>query len=115
MPYIHVSTDAALDQKQKSDLKAMLGQTIELLPGKSEAVLMLRIDEQTQMYFKGEKGNCAILAVHLYKESPHEAKKVYAKQVLKQFCELTKLPAERVFMNFTEHNDWAGNGALIER
>ncbi len=115
MPFIHVSTGVTLDQNQRSDLKAMLGETIELLPGKSEAGLMLRVDDQAEMYFKGEKGNCAILAVHLYKESPPEAKKTYAAQVLKRFCELTKIPVERVYLNFTELGDWAANGALIQR
>lgn len=115
MPYIHASIAPALGKQKIEAVKTMLGQTISILPGKSEAVLMLRIDDDVPMYFRGEAGQCAILAVHLYKASPLEAKKQYAREVMQQLCLITGLPADRVFLNFTEHDDWAANGELIQR
>ena len=115
MPFIQVSLSEKLASEKKEAVKQMLGETIALLPGKSEAALMLRLDDDVSMYFKGKPGQCAMIAVHLYKASPLEAKKDYAAKVLTEFSSLTGVPGDRIFMNFTEHDDWAANGALIQR
>lgn len=113
MPYIQVSISEKLDDMKIESLKAMLGECIALLPGKSEAVLMVRIDDDQKMYFKGEPGNCAMIEVHLYRESPKEAKKVFAAEVLQSISEMTGVPIDRMFLNFTEYTDWAAGGSLL--
>ena len=42
MPYIQMSISEKQDDKKIESLKAMLGEKIALLPGKSEAVLMIQ-------------------------------------------------------------------------
>ncbi len=42
MPYIQISMSEKLDDKKIKSLRAMLGEKIAILPGKSEAVLMIQ-------------------------------------------------------------------------
>lgn len=42
MPYIQISMSEKLDDKKIKALRAMLGEKIAILPGKSEAVLMIQ-------------------------------------------------------------------------
>ena len=43
MPYIAVTTSKALSDEQKDELKKAIGQKISLIPGKTEAALMVDI------------------------------------------------------------------------
>lgn len=112
MPYIQISMSEKLNDKKIESLKAMLGEKIALLPGKSEAVLMIQIDDGRTMYFAGVAGKCAMVQVHLYKESPKEAKALFSSEVLKALSEIADLPIDRIFMNFAEHSEWATRGSL---
>ena len=55
MPYIAVTTSKALSDEQKDELKKTIGQKISLIPGKTEAALMVDISDNHTMYFAGEK------------------------------------------------------------
>ena len=112
MPYIQVSMSESLDDTRIMSLKAMLGEKIALLPGKSESVLMVEINNCSNMFFKGEPGNCAMIQVHLYKESPKDAKNLFTSEMLESFSEITNIPIDRIFMNFAEHSEWASRGSL---
>ena len=46
MPYIAVTTSKALSDEQKDELKKTIGQKISLIPGKTEAALMVDIFRQ---------------------------------------------------------------------
>lgn len=112
MPYIQMSISEKQDETRIASLKSMLGEKISLLPGKSEAVLMLQFDDANTMYFAGELGKCAMIQVHLYKENPPEAKSQFASEMLKSFSEITGIPIDRIFLNFFEHSGWATRGVL---
>ena len=45
MPYIAVTTSKALSDEQKDELKKTIGQKISLIPGKTEAALMVDISD----------------------------------------------------------------------
>ena len=51
MPYIAVTTSKALSDEQKDELKKTIGQKISLIPGKTEAALMVDISDNHTMYF----------------------------------------------------------------
>ena len=53
MPYIAVTTSKALSDEQKDELKKTIGQKISLIPGKTEAALMVDISDNHTMYFAG--------------------------------------------------------------
>lgn len=110
MPYIHVSLSSQLDENKSRELKKVLGETIGLLPGKSESVLMLRLDDNCRMSFSGKEGNCAFLAVHLFRSSPEAEKKKFAAELVDKICHITGLDKDRIFMTLQEHESWVAGG-----
>ena len=54
MPYIAVTTSKALSDEQKDELKKAIGQKISLIPGKTEAALMVDISDNHTMYPRRE-------------------------------------------------------------
>ena len=47
MPFIRVSANVAVNEGQAERIKTMLGQAIEIIPGKSEAWLMVEVEGDT--------------------------------------------------------------------
>jgi len=53
MPFISLKTNVKIDEKKEISLKERLGESIGIIPGKSEAWLMLDFEGDCRMYFKG--------------------------------------------------------------
>ena len=54
MPYIRTTVSKSINPGQRDILKSKLGNAIALIPGKSEAWLMLAFEDNMSMYFKGD-------------------------------------------------------------
>src|SRR5574344_827659 len=61
MPYINTTVSTALSESQKTALKEKYGKAIEILPGKSEAYLMLNFTDNASMYFGGSNAKPAAM------------------------------------------------------
>ena len=53
MPFINVKISEKLSDTQVDNIKSRLGEAISLIPGKSEAWLMVNIQDNCKLYFKG--------------------------------------------------------------
>lgn len=53
MPFINVKISENLSDTQVDNIKSRLGEAISLIPGKSEAWLMVNIQDNCKLYFKG--------------------------------------------------------------
>ena len=84
MPYVHMSIAKKLTDNQKEAIKASIGQLIEILPGKSEKVLMIRMDDDVQMVFRGVPSACAYVNVNLYLMSPDNKKAEFAQALVQR-------------------------------
>lgn len=54
MPFINVKTNAAVPDEKETAIKSALGQAITAIPGKSESWLMVGIEPEHILYFKGD-------------------------------------------------------------
>ena len=54
MPYIRTTVSNSISDQARDNIKTKLGQAIALIPGKSEAWLMLAFEDNINMYFKGD-------------------------------------------------------------
>ena len=59
MPYIRMATSKDLTMAQKEEFKSGLAEIIGLIPGKTEAALMVEVDDGLTMFFQGEKRDLA--------------------------------------------------------
>lgn len=60
MPYISFKTNHKLTLRQENTIKSKSGELISLIPGKTEKALMIHMEDDQIMYFKGEEIPCMI-------------------------------------------------------
>lgn len=114
MPFIEVKTSVHLTQDKKTELKSGLGQVITLIPGKTEAVTMIGLLGDYDLYFGGEQvDKGAYVEVKMYKSASTEAKAA----VNKGICDLLKsslsISSDFIYITFFEQAEWGTKGKLI--
>jgi len=111
MPFIHIQTGKAVSEREEAALKSGLGKAIELLPGKTEAWLMCRIEDRCRLYFRGEKEPpCAMVTVKLFgKKTPADYQALTAAVTGLLNREL-QLDPDRVYVQYEECSHWGWNG-----
>ena len=110
MPFISVTTSKKLDQSQREALCAGLGKDISIIPGKSQANLMIDIFDGRFMCFSGEAKPCAYLAVHLYGPAPLEKKAEFTAALFGLMQEVCGLSPDDVYISYQEYPNWGSRG-----
>ena len=54
MPFINSKVNMKTTLEQRQEIKERLGKAISIIPGKSESWLMLNLEDEQAMYFRGE-------------------------------------------------------------
>jgi hypothetical protein len=113
MPYIDVNVSLKFSDQEKDTLKAKLGELISMIPGKTEDVLMVGINDGYTLYFSGQKKEkIAYVNVKLYKQSEFEHKAAFTRKVFEFFENEYGITGDNLFMNFCEYDSWAFRGDL---
>ena len=87
MPCIHAWVSNKLTPTQKTALKTRMGKAIEALPGKTEAWLMVLIEDEACLYFKGNQ------------DAPSA------------FREEAGIEPDRVYIKYSSTAHWGWNGS----
>ena len=110
MPYINLKTTTKVTDEKAEILKAKFGEAIECFPGKTEAWLMVGIEDEQKLWFKGDNSaDSAIVDVDLLGGVSKDG-------ALKMTCtvcdilekELGISPA-RVYVKYMGYADWGWN------
>ena len=109
MPMVTVTVGKKLTPEQVLQLKKGLGEKISLIPGKAESNLMVDIVDGHQMFFRGERVDCAFVDVRLYTKAPYEDKSNFVQAVC-QLLEEVGVERKNIYLNFSEFENW-GSGA----
>ena len=113
MPYIDVKVTNKLSDTEKDKVKSKLGELITLLPGKSEAVLMVCLTDESTIYFSGlKKEKAAFINIKLFKESGFEYKEEFTKKVFEFFDKDLGITGDSIFLAFDEYESWGSGGKL---
>lgn len=112
MPYVSVSTSQKLSQAQKDSLKTTLGEKISLIPGKTEAGLMVDISDGHSLYFAGKADDLAFVDIRCFGQTAPDAKKAYAAAVFEALEKQLGIPADHVYLNHTDLDTWGSRGVL---
>ena len=112
MPYIAVTTSKVLSDDQKDDLKSAIGEKISLIPGKSEAQLMVDIDDSHTMYFAGEKRKLAYIDVRCYGSTEFENKKALTEALFDAVEQHTGLHEDSIYLTYSEFSNWGTRGSM---
>ena len=109
MPYINVKTNSEKVKDVKEALKAELGSAITEIRGKSEAWLMVNIDEPSAMYFKGDNAPCAMFEVSIFGSASAPEYEDLTKRLCKIAEDYLGVDASRTYVKYYETTRWGWN------
>ena len=112
MPYIKTITNLVLSDEKKDTLKSKLGQAIALIPGKSEAWLMLSFEDGAYMSFKGNSGDSFAFAdISLFGSASDAAYDRLTAAVCEIDREELGVSPSNVYVKYEETDHWGWNGS----
>tara|TARA_B100000989_G_scaffold289166_1_gene260654 strand:+ start:819 stop:1151 length:333 start_codon:yes stop_codon:yes gene_type:complete len=106
MPYINVSTSTKVDDKKK--LLEEISILISYLTNKSKRFVMVKLDDNCQMYFDDEGPSCFLEIKSIGSLNPSEIAKPISDFVYKKMG----IPIEKIYISFEDvpATFWAWNG-----
>ena len=111
MPCFHVLVSSKLDATQKTALKTRMGKAIEAMPGKSEAWLMVVIEDGACIYFKGNQdAPSAYVEVSLLGKENAAAFEKMTASLCKILQEEAGIPEDRAYIKYSTTAYWGWNG-----
>ncbi|MDF2907714.1 MAG: hypothetical protein K0R34_3035 [Herbinix sp.] len=111
MPFINMKTNLQVTKEQKERVKQKLGKAIELIPGKSEEWLMVAIDDNISLYFKGKADKpIAFVEVKIFGSTTEEAYQLVTAQITHVLNEELSISPDQIFVAYAEVEHWGWNG-----
>ena len=114
MPFISFTTNHKLTLSQENEIAKRTGQLITILPGKKEENLMLHLEDNQIMYFRGDDIPCMMIAVKLYNTIDFDAKKKFTEVLVKMIKETTNIEINDDYVSFDEYPNWGKQGTLFQ-
>lgn len=110
MPFIELKTSKKIAPEKAESLKASFGKAIESFPGKTEAWLMVNIQDEQKMWFKGDDTDCALVSVDLLGSVSSSASEKMTKKLCEVLSNELSLSSDRVYVKYAGFSDWGWNG-----
>ena len=111
MPYINLKTTKNVAPEKCEAIKTAFGKAIESFPGKTEAWLMVGIEDGVKLWFKGDaSSDSAIVDVDLLGQVNADA----SEKMTKVVCDILEnelgISPDRIYVKYTGYNNWGWNG-----
>lgn len=111
MPFINSKVTKVLKEAEKENIKKRLGETIELIPGKSENWLMVGFEDNLDLYFRGNKDeDTAFVEVKIFGKTSNEIYDMLTEKITDIFSEEANIARERIYVKYEEVDHWGWNG-----
>ena len=111
MPFINVKTNVSVSEDQKTDIKSAMGQAITAIPGKSESWLMVGIEPEYDLWFKGDKAAAAMVEVAIFGGASHNAFTTLTSHITGILTDNLSIPSDRIYVKYSEVENWGWNGS----
>lgn len=109
MPYINVKTSIPVSPAQEDALKTGLGTAIQAL-GKSEAWLMVEIEDNRRLWFRGENSEPIALAeVELFGKASEDQYDKMTKEICTLLSDTLGIGGEEIYVKYEEIDHWGYN------
>ena len=113
MPFISFTTNQKFSLRQENEIVKRTGELITILPGKKEENLMIHIEDNQVMYFRGQEMECMKISCQLFHTTDYQYKKEFAEKLLKEIERITKIPVEQQYLSIQEFENWGKNGEYL--
>ena len=111
MPFINVKTNESVSDDKAENIKAQLGQAITAIPGKSEGWLMVGIEPEYKLWFKGTNEAAAMVEVSIYGGASHNALTTLTSHITGILTDQLGISSDRIYVKYSEVENWGWNGS----
>lgn len=112
MPFINVKISSKLKKSDEIKVKELIGESISIIPGKSEERLMINFEDECKMYFKGtDQEASAIVSVDLFGKAEKSVYNSFTKRITEILSEELSIQPDRTFVKYGEYDNWGLNGS----
>ncbi len=111
MPFINVKTNAAVAQDKKQSIKSSLGTAISAIPGKTENWLMVGIEPEYALWFKGSDAPAAMVEVSVYGSASASNYNVLTAKITEILNSELGISPDRIYVKYCETPNWGWNGS----
>lgn len=114
MPVIQAKVSVKLTDEQKTQIERGCGEAITAFSGKSEAVLMVCVEDVLSICFAGDNQQpAAYYSVQIKGDSPREEYQDFISSVIALNEQVTGIPANRTFVSIDPVPYWGAFGNLL--
>ncbi|MCR5650873.1 MAG: hypothetical protein K6F86_06815 [Lachnospiraceae bacterium] len=112
MPFIDSKVSVKVSKEQETELKTRLGQAISLIPGKSESWLMVGIEDEYSLYFRGDDSEpMAFIEVRIFGGPNKAAFEKMTAELTKIYGEVLGIAPDHMYIKYSATTDWGWNGS----
>ncbi|GAA0076345.1 phenylpyruvate tautomerase MIF-related protein [Clostridium sp. CTA-5] len=112
MPFIGSKITMKISKEKEEKIKKRLGETIELVPGKSERFLMIGFEDNYSLYFGGEKlEKGAFIEVKVFGKASKETFAMLTREISNIYEEELQIPKNKIYVKYEEVENWGWNGS----
>ena len=111
MPVIDSKVSVTVSAEHENKIKERLGKAISLIPGKSENWLMVGIQDNYHLYFRGDNSPpIAFVEVKLFGGSDRAAFEKMTKEITSIFGDVLGIAPDHMYIRYLPSTDWGWNG-----
>ena len=111
MPFIQVKTNQSIPAAQAESIKSQLGQAITAIPGKSEGWLMVGLEGDAQLFFRGTADPAAMVSVSIYGSASGNALDTLTAHITGILTDALGIPSDRIYVSYSATDNWGWNGS----
>ena len=112
MPFIDVKTTAPVSDEKCEAIKSELGKAIALIPGKSESWLMVGIEPETKIWFRGDaSADSAMVTVSVFGTVSDRDSSNLTGRITEILSGELGISPDRIYVSYSEHDKWGWNGS----
>ena len=111
MPFINVKTNAKVSADLAEQIKSKLGTAITAIPGKSEGWLMVGIEGEQMLYFRGTAEPAAMVSVSLYGSASGNAMSTLTAHITGILGDVLGIASDRIYVSYMCTDHWGWNGS----
>ncbi|MBR6695337.1 MAG: hypothetical protein IKL70_02860 [Oscillospiraceae bacterium] len=113
MPFINVKTNREVSDEKVNIIKTELGKAITAIPGKSEMWLMVCVEGDKKLFFRGENVPAAMVEVSVYGNASQSALSDLTARITGILTETLSLSPDCVYVSYTMMDTWGWNGSNL--
>lgn len=108
MPFIVSRINRKVSEEQKIELKANLGKAIECVPYKSEAFLMVGIEDEYTLFMAGNGDEpLAYVEVSIWKNENHMGYQSLTREIANSINKVLGVALENIYIRYIDIPSWA--------